>query len=84
MNDVDLAKSAKLEKQVLELWDRLYQAWMSSDDSQGPKVTSAAVQHSWDAFIDDIQKSPGMQKRLLFQKDFYFSSLLQKCLICKE
>ncbi|KAF2885901.1 hypothetical protein ILUMI_20272 [Ignelater luminosus] len=58
MNDIDLAKSAKLEKQVSRLLDRLYQAWMSSDDSQGPKVTSAAVQHSWDAFIDDIQNSP--------------------------
>lgn len=60
MSDVDSEKSAKLEKQVLELWDRLYQTWMSSDNAHGPKVTSAAVQKSWDSFIDDIQKSPEM------------------------
>lgn len=64
MSDVDSVKSAKLEKQVLELWDRLYQTWMSSDDGNGPKVTSAAVQSSWDAFIDDIQKSPGCYSSL--------------------
>lgn len=59
MTDVESAKSAKLEKQVLELWDRLYQTWMAADDAHGPKVTPNAVQNSWDAFIDDIQKSPG-------------------------
>lgn len=59
MNDEDSAKSVKLEKQVLELWDRLYQAWMSSEDGHGPKVTQAAVETSWNAFLDDIKKSPG-------------------------
>ncbi|KAB0804545.1 hypothetical protein PPYR_01515 [Photinus pyralis] len=60
VNDVDDAKSAKLEKQVLELWDRLYQTWMSSDNVHGPQVTSTAIQYSWNAFVDDIQKSPEM------------------------
>ncbi|KAK5647698.1 hypothetical protein RI129_002590 [Pyrocoelia pectoralis] len=60
VNNVDDAKSAKLEKQVLELWDRLYQNWMSSDNVHGPQVTTAAIQYSWNAFIDDIQKSPEM------------------------
>lgn len=59
MNDVDSAKSIKLEKQVLELWDRVYQTWMSSEDEHGPKVTQAAVETSWNAFLDDIKKSPG-------------------------
>lgn len=61
MSDVDSAKSVKLEKQVLELWDRLYQTWMSSEDGHGPKVTQAAVASSWNSFLDDIKKSPGME-----------------------
>lgn len=70
MNDVDSAKSIKLEKQVLELWDRLYQAWMSSDDGHGPKVTQAAVESSWNAFLDDIKKSPGKCIRSLLLVTF--------------
>lgn len=60
MNNVDSEKSAKLENQILELWDRVYQAWMSSNDENGPKVTQAAVETSWNAFLDDIKKSPEM------------------------
>lgn len=60
VHDADSAKTAKLEQQVLELWDRIYQAWMTSDNSTGPVVTSDAVQLSWEAFIHDIKKSPEM------------------------
>ncbi|RZC33168.1 transmembrane protein 245 [Asbolus verrucosus] len=60
MTDVDSAKSEKLEKQVLELWDRVYQSWMSSDDGNGPKVTQDAVRISWENFMSDIQRSPEM------------------------
>ncbi|XP_063905682.1 transmembrane protein 245 [Zophobas morio] len=60
MTDVDSAKSEKLEKQILELWDRVYQSWMSTDDANGPKVTSDAVRMSWENFMSDIQRSPEM------------------------
>ncbi|EFA06639.1 transmembrane protein 245 [Tribolium castaneum] len=60
MTDVDSAKSEKLEKQVLELWDRVYQSWMSTTDANGPKVTEDAVRVSWENFISDIQRSPEM------------------------
>lgn len=73
MNDVDTEKSAKLENQVLELWDRVYQTWMSSDDAHGPKVTQAAVETSWNAFLDDIKKSPGKNNIAIYASVISFS-----------
>ncbi|XP_018335712.1 transmembrane protein 245 isoform X2 [Agrilus planipennis] len=58
MADVDSAKSAKLENQVLELWDRIYQRWMTSDVKNGPVVSDEAVMTTWEAFYNDIKKSP--------------------------
>ncbi|CAH2011236.1 unnamed protein product [Acanthoscelides obtectus] len=60
MSDVDTAKSDKLEQQVLELWDRVYQNWMSPNNSHGPQVTEEAVRTSWEAFVNDLQKSSEM------------------------
>ncbi|XP_066249575.1 transmembrane protein 245 [Euwallacea similis] len=58
MNDADSVQSEKLEKQILELWDRIYQSWMTNHDGNGPKVTGDAVHSSWQEFMRDIQKSP--------------------------
>lgn len=51
----------------MELWDRVYQNWMSSNDSHGPKVSEDAVKSSWEEFINDVQKSPEL---------FNFNSLI--------
>ncbi|XP_044746913.1 transmembrane protein 245 [Coccinella septempunctata] len=60
MNDVNTSKSEKIEKQILELWDRVYQSWMTSNSPNGPSVTQEAVLSSWEAFVADIKKSPEM------------------------
>lgn len=55
-------KAAQLETQVLDLWDKVYQAWMVSNiDSQvvGPKVANTAVFSSWESLVDGIKKTPG-------------------------
>lgn len=46
---------------MLELWDRIYQAWLVNTDGKiiGPKVTSDAVYEIWDSFTLNIQKTSG-------------------------
>jgi len=62
MKDVEASKAADLERNVLEFWDRVYQAWLMSaieSSSVGPKVPSSAVASSWKNFIDIVQNTPG-------------------------
>jgi hypothetical protein len=58
-------KAAQLEQQVLELWDRVYQAWVMSSNSDtkssahGPVVSSEAVLSSWDNLVSRLTTTPG-------------------------
>ncbi|XP_046673239.1 transmembrane protein 245 [Homalodisca vitripennis] len=61
MTGVSQEKTEELEKRALEVWDRVYQAWMMSTietESVGPKVTSSAVYQTWDHFLDAMHKTP--------------------------
>lgn len=64
LNGLGDEKIEELEARALEVWDRVYQAWMMNAIEQkttvGPKVTSLAVSQTWDRFVDTMQKTPGM------------------------
>lgn len=55
-------KAKELVETALELWDRVYQAWVmtSLEQSIGPKVTSSAVFQTWGQFLDGVQQTPGL------------------------
>lgn len=54
-------KVAELERMLLELYDRIYLAWLASTDDAtiGPKVTSDAVYQIWDSLTLNIHKATG-------------------------
>jgi hypothetical protein len=69
-SQADPVKAAQLEHQVLELWDRVYQAWVMSSaavatenhtgTTAGPSVSSEAVLSSWESLVSRITSTPGV------------------------
>ncbi|XP_026314827.1 transmembrane protein 245 isoform X2 [Hyposmocoma kahamanoa] len=60
LKEGDADKIARVEQQILEIWDRLYQSWVSGHFAAqvGPQVDQSAIQDSWDNFVSDVTNTP--------------------------
>ncbi|XP_045537769.1 transmembrane protein 245 isoform X1 [Papilio machaon] len=65
LKEGDPDKVGRVEAQILELWDRVYQSWVSlhfagNGGNLGPQVDGSAVQDSWDNFLSNVTQAPGL------------------------
>nr|XP_053647813.1 transmembrane protein 245-like [Cherax quadricarinatus] len=68
LGETDEDKAIHLEKQVVELWDRIYQAWVAAHPqapARGPVVTSEAVAMTFDSLVEGLRKTPAEGEEVL-------------------
>lgn len=64
MKDLEPGKAEQMEKKFLELFDRLYQAYMMSDNksnSIGPSVDMETAYSAWESLKESFGKAPYRQ-----------------------
>ncbi|GAB1868017.1 Transmembrane protein C9orf5 [Camponotus japonicus] len=61
VKDLEPSKAEQMERKFLELWDRLYQAWMMSNTDPnfvGPVVDTVSAANAWENFKESFGKMP--------------------------